>query len=299
MYGYVRPVKSALRIGEYEQFRAVYCGLCEALKKRCGFLARFVVNYDLTFLAMILSDYEGCLQRKRCPAHPLRRRYCLCSASALDVAADYSVILAWWKLRDDVQDKPFVKGILYRIAAWLLKPAYRKASGFRPEFDRTAESCLKELSALERAQSPSLDETADCFARILVAASDGCPESNKRILRELFYHLGRYVYILDAIDDYPDDWKCGAYNPIKYRYATARDTLGEEEKESLRATLNLSQRCIASAFQLLEENPWKPILENIIELGLPLAAEKVLSGQWNKREERKEIIPILRRDEAV
>ena len=299
MYGYVRPVKSELRIGEYEQFRAVYCGLCEALKKRCGFMARFVVNYDLTFLAMVLSDYDGCFRRKRCPAHPLRRRYCLCSAASLDVAADYSVILGWWKLRDNISDKSFWKGIPYRVAAVLLKGAYRKAAAARPAFDRTAEQCLQELAQLEAQCSPSLDETADCFAKILVAAADECPEGKKRILRELFYHMGRYVYILDAIDDYADDWQSGSYNPIQYRFSTCGGELGDEERKALQTTLNLSQRCIATAFQLMDKNPWTPIAENIIYLGLPLAAEKVLCGQWNKREKRKEIIPVLNRGEQV
>jgi hypothetical protein len=49
----------------------------------------------------------------------------------------------------------------------------------------------------------------------------------------------------------------------------------------------------------MDKNPWTPIAENIIYLGLPLAAEKVLCGQWNKREKRKEIIPVLNRGEQV
>ena len=299
MYGYVRPVKSELRLREYEQFRGVYCGLCEALKRRCGPLARFVVNYDLTFLAMVLSEYEGCMQRKRCPAHPFRRRYCLCHAPALDVAADYSVILAWWKLRDDVQDKPFWKGLVYRMAAGLLKGAYRKAASQRPDFDKLTGACLQELSELEKEKSASLDQTADCFARILAAASVDCAEPRKRVLHELFYHLGRYVYILDAIDDLADDWKNGSYNPLLYRFGLNSGKLDETSEETLRSTLNLSQHCIASAFQLVEENPWSPILENIIYLGLPMTADKVFSGQWNKREKGKETIPIEGRDEVV
>lgn len=299
MYGYVRPVKSELRVREYEQFRGVYCGLCEALKRRCGFLARFVVNYDLTFLAMVLSGYEGCMQRKRCPAHPFRRRYCLCDAQALDVSADYSVILGWWKLKDDIQDKPFWRGLIYRIALLLLKPAYRKAAACRPEFDRLCGESLRELAELEREKCDSLDQTADCFARILVAASVDSPDPEKRILRELFYHLGRYVYILDAIDDLQDDWKSGSYNPLFYRFPLREGALDEDAKETLRSTLNLSQHCIASAFQLLESKPWMPILENIIYLGLPTAADRVLSGQWNKKEKGKETIPIKGRDEVV
>ena len=49
MYGYVRPDKGELRVREYELFRAVYCGLCQALRERYGFLSRFAVNYDMTF----------------------------------------------------------------------------------------------------------------------------------------------------------------------------------------------------------------------------------------------------------
>lgn len=299
MYGYVRPVKSELRIREYEQFRAVYCGLCEALKRRCGFLARFVVNYDLTFMAMALSDYDGCMQKKRCPAHPFRRRYCLCGAASLDTAADYSVILAWWKLRDDIQDKTGLKRLVSRIALLLLRPAYRKAVVNNSQFDQVSRQCLVELEALEKQKSSSLDQTADCFARILAATAEAKSEPDRRIFRELFYHLGRYVYLLDAIDDLTDDWKSGSYNPLIYRFRLQNGQLGQKDRESLRNTLNLSQNCMASAFRLAATNPWTPILENIIYLGLPLAADKVLSGQWNKSEKGKESVPIKRRDEEI
>jgi len=299
MYGYVRPVKSELRMREYEAFRAVYCGLCEALQRRCGLFARFVVNYDLTFMAMVLSDYEGCMQRKRCPAHPFRRRYCLCGAASLDTAADYSVILAWWKLRDDIQDKPWGRRLVYRLAAWMLRPAYQKAVANNQHFDRITRQCLAELAALEKQKSDSLDQTADCFGRILAAAADGKSGQERRIFQQLFYHLGRYVYILDAIDDLAEDWKAGSYNPLIYRFHLSRGELSEEEKETLRHTLNLSQHGLASAFQLAESNPWTTILENIICLGLPSAADKVLSGQWNKSEKGKESIPLKRRDEEA
>ena len=47
MYGYVRPDKGELKVSEYELYRAAYCGLCHALKKRCGFGARMALSYDL------------------------------------------------------------------------------------------------------------------------------------------------------------------------------------------------------------------------------------------------------------
>lgn len=292
MYGYVRPVKGELRVREYEMFRGAYCGLCEALKRRCGFMARFVVNYDLTFMAMVLSDAEGCMQRKRCPAHPLRRKYCVCASPAMDTAADYSVILAMWKLRDDIQDKSFLKGIISRMAMWLMIPAYRKAVAQRPDFDRIVRDNLQELHELESQKCSSIDQTADCFARILAATSADCSESRQRIFREVFYHLGRYVYLLDAIDDLSDDWKTSGYNPLIYRFSLSEEKLSDDQKALLNSTLNISQQCIAAAFQLLEETVWTPILENIICFGLPSAAEKVLNGEWNKREKGKELIPL-------
>ena len=105
MYGFVRPLKGELKVSEYEQFRAMYCGLCHRLKERCGFAARFVVNYDFTFLAMMLSDAEQIrTEGRRCAASPLKKKCCCCKDPALDTAADYSVILARWKLMDTLWD---------------------------------------------------------------------------------------------------------------------------------------------------------------------------------------------------
>mgnify|MGYP003300678134 CR=1 FL=1 len=89
---------------EQERFRSVYCGLCHTLGKRYGFGARFILNYDFTFLAILLSEGGaaecGCA---RCVVHPLKKRcYHKCSP-ALELAADESVILAYWQLRDGVE----------------------------------------------------------------------------------------------------------------------------------------------------------------------------------------------------
>ena len=53
MYGYIRPDIGELRINEYRRFRSAYCGLCEALRQRYGVLARFLIGYDMTFLALL------------------------------------------------------------------------------------------------------------------------------------------------------------------------------------------------------------------------------------------------------
>ena len=283
MYGYVRPHKAELRVRDYELFRAAYCGLCEALRARYGAVSRFVVNYDLTFLAMVLSD-ETKTESRRCPVHPLRKRDCVCGNEALNKAADCSVILAWWKLKDNVRDESLPKAILYDSGAAVFKKAYEKAAEAQPAFDRNVRKCLLELEKLEREKCSSLDRAADCFARILAyAAENSGGEQDIRIRRELFYHVGRSVYILDAIDDLEEDIGNDNYNPLRFRLGPGETALSDTERESLRATLNLSQRSAAAALELRRNDAWQPILENIITMGLPAVTDLVFAGKWNKK----------------
>ena len=171
MFGYVRPNRDELKVRELRDYEALYCGLCHALGRRHGFFARLFLNYDFTFLAMLLDGSKPTAERKHCPARLwCRKKGCICAGS-VDAAADAGTILSYWKLRDTVADGPFWKGTAARVLSFLLRPGYRRAAQARPEFDRAVRSCLEELQALEQEGSPSLDRTADTFARILASSS--------------------------------------------------------------------------------------------------------------------------------
>lgn len=287
MYGYVRPLKGELKVREYEGFKAMYCGLCHRLKERCGFAARFVVNFDFTFLAMLLSEAK-CANPiyRRCAASPFRKKCCHCADPALDAAADYSVILAYWKLKDSIRDDGFWKRMRSRVCTLLLHRAYKKAAANAPEFDRRTWENLEDLGALEAEGSPSLDAVADKFAGILTeAAAQVEDRARQRILRQIFYHTGRIVYILDAADDLPEDLAAGGYNPLARRFNLTSGDMPEEVRHSVELTLALSQNLLRSAFELLPEGPWTGVLTNIIYEGLPWVAGLVLKGKW--REIRK------------
>ena len=285
MYGYVRPDKGELRVREYELFRAVYCGLCQTLRQRYGFLSRFAVNYDMTFLAMVLLSSDAGARQMRCPVHPMKKRPCVCDSRALEAAADYSVILAWWNLRDNARDEKALKALLSDAGAGAMKKAYEKAAAARPAFAANTKRCLEELNALEAENCPSLDRAADCFARILAFAADEFGDGEqRRTRREVFYHIGRLVYVLDAVDDVAGDVKEDKYNPLRSRMKEGEDKLSEAEQDALRGTVNLSQRSAAAALALRTADPWQSILENIVTVGLPEVAELVFSGKWNRRE---------------
>lgn len=282
MFGYVRPYKPELKVKEYEMFRAAYCGLCWALKEKYGGIARYIINYDLTFLAMLLTD-EQCspeVCKGRCPASPCRKKQYLKSGEAFEFAADCSIILTWWKLKDAAQDGGFKEKLLAVPALAVLKRKYKRAEKARPGFASEVSRLLTELSQLEKDNNPSLDAAADKFAKILEAASAGADnESDRRILAQLLYHLGRYIYIVDAVDDYPDDSKSGNYNPLIHRFETGGAALTEEQRDTLKITLRHSEGLISSAYELKNKNVYDAILSNIVYLGLENVRETVFQGR--------------------
>lgn len=282
MFGYVRPYREELRVRELDGYQAMYCGLCHTMGKRHGFTARMLLNYDFVFLAMLLAPPEArpTTERCRCPARLGLRKKCACARSeGLEAAADESVILSYWKLRDNVSDSGFWKGLGAGILSTLLRRGYRKAAACRPDFDREVRACLEELHRLEEENSTSLDRTADTFARILRAAA--IPSGDKgrdRALGELLYHVGRWIYLVDAWDDLKEDMAADGYNPIHARFGG-----GEEgEQTYMRTTLTHSLNLSRSAFGLVDFGGWGGTIENILYLGLPAVEELVFRGEWDQ-----------------
>lgn len=282
MFGYVRPCPPELKCKDYDLYRATYCGLCRCLRRRYGLIAPMLLNFDFTFLALLLWEPEDAFTpcRGRCHGNPLRKMPMCPDSPALERAADESVALAWWKLRDSVQDEGPVRGLSARALSLALRPAYRKAARLRPGFDRTARACLEELAALEGEGCPSLDRTADTFARLLQAAAPGEGERG-RVLSQLLYHLGRWIYLADARDDLEEDKLAGRYNPVAARYGPNGDD------GALRLTMNHSLELMGAALQLGEFGCRKPLLENIVYLGLPLVQRAVFDGSWKEIKKQK------------
>lgn len=285
MFGYIRPLKGELKVREYEDFKACYCALCHTLKDEYGIFSRFILNYDFTYLAMLLWDEDETPVNKcaRCIASPLRKKTYCAPSHSLRICAGYSVILAWWKLRDSVADERFFTSLRDRILSIVLRGAYRKAAQTYSAFEKKVKAGLDELRQLENAESDSLDACADKFAKITSALASEAESGEKQLaLTQLLYHSGRYIYIVDACDDYEADLKNGRFNAVARRFGINTGILSDEDKESLRITLMHSCSLISAAYALLKPNPWASIIRNIIYLGMPDASTRVLNGTWHR-----------------
>lgn len=272
------------------RYQAAYCGLCRCLRDRYGFRARFLVNYDMTFLYFLLQN-EAPKQPERCacPARPFCKRDCLPVDEPMKFAADLSVLLSFWKLRDAERDGRFFRRLAARAAQWLYRSAYRSASERRKEADEVFCTQLGRLQALEDAQCASLDRPADAFATMLRACAGWeTEESRRRTLELLLYHVGRFLYLADALEDLPRDLRSGSYNPLRYRYELQPDgTLAPEDKALLLDTIQASISLAASALELLPPSPEDGIRRNIIYYGLPAVLHSVAAGTFRKRKRGK------------
>lgn len=293
MFGYVRPSVQDLPEGELDRFRTMYCGLCHTLSRRYGQAARFILNYDFTYLAILLSDRTaGKENAGRCYTSPIRKRPYLESTAAMELAADESVILAYWQLRDGVEDHAWAAGLKYRAGARLLESAYRKAAAFRPAFDQAVRRQLQMLSALEKEKDPSMDKAADTFAVLLSSAAEGVEEPvRRRVLEQILYHLGRWVYLIDAADDLKRDAESGNYNPVALRYGLKDGAWDPESRHAFAVTLDHSIHQMAAAFELWNFGVWTTVLQTTFYAGLFRVGHAVLEGTYHRRD-RKNIREI-------
>lgn len=283
MFGYVRPLRGELTCNQYDRYRAFYCGLCRTLRHRCGLVASLTLNYDFTFLAVLLTGGERTDVRPcRCPVPPFRRK-CACGQSpALETAADESVILTYWQLADKIADEPFFPALGARLARLCLTPAYRRCVRHCGSFDQTVRRQLELLRRLEAERCPAIDPPADAFASILRAAAPKTGEEGvDRPMEQLLYHLGRWIYLIDARDDLDADAAHGNYNPVALRYGS------EERDGALAETLDRSLYLMGAAAALLDFGAHAGLVDNVLTLGLPAVQNSVFSGSRRRRKHRR------------
>ena len=286
MFGYVRPLPDELKGKDLRLWQQDYCGLCRCLGRRYGLRSRFLLRYDMTFFyeLLVMAERPGVVRRCWCPAGVVCRKPCRMADPAMEYTADLSVLLLYWKLRDEEQDGGFLRRTGARIVRAFFGRAYRKAAAAQPEMDGLIRTQLAALRELQLSRCDSIDRTADAFAAILrgFAAWWKAPEE-RRPAEQLLYHIGRYVYLVDALDDLPKDAAAGNYNPLCCRFTLRGGTLGEADRRYLLQVLDASIGQAAAAFELMRRGAHGAVPENIIYYGLPAVLKAVSEGTFNHR----------------
>ncbi len=280
MFGYVLTDKPSLRIREFDYYRATYCGLCHAMGKCTGCLSRMTLSYDMTFFALMREMLEGTevsFKKKRCPRHPLRAIETVEINDQLEFSAYVSGLMTSGKIEDNIEDEKGTGRALASLLRLIFARTGKRAREALPELSETVSSRLAELKALEEQRTASIDAPADVFGALMSALLSFGLESEKYLIAQsIGKRVGRWVYIVDALDDYDRDRKSGSYNPLVLLYG-GRD-FTEDDMVSIRSMLEAELAIAFSALDLLDEDGDKSrseIIKNILCLGMPASVKRV------------------------
>lgn len=273
MFGYVKVDRANLLGKEYDTYKSIYCALCKELGKEYSIFARFILSYDCTFYAMLimsLAEDDPTFYAARCRFNPLKKcAYAKTDSKALSLAAALSVSSAYYKLMDNLADSPWYKRILYRLIQPFFASWRKKCEKKYPEIvailKNMLESQLKAEANPECHLDMAADPTATMLSRVCALIPDEVklrtkedPEKVKRILSTFGYFFGRWIYLIDAADDYEDDKKHGNFN------AFALTDYQDNIADYLIPTLN---HCLSEAllsYGLLEKGVFDSIIMNVL-----------------------------------
>lgn len=274
VFGYLQIQKSELLVREFEAYKSVYCGLCKQMGKDYSFLTRLSLSYDCTFYAMLLmSVSRSCKGFKdgRCTFNPLKKcKFALCESDCYSKASAFSVISVFYKLKDDLADEGFFRRILTRLLLLFFSHWQKKAAKKYPEIDKYISEMTSMQSEAEADTNCSVDMAAHPTGHMLanVFALEAENDTDRRVFYEFGYHLGRWIYLVDAADDIQKDKKNHNFNPFI--------SLKEEyTEERIVSALNQSLARAYDAYNLIDIKDFRGILDNMLLLGLPSVQNKV------------------------
>ena len=178
-----------------------------------------------------------------------------------------NVLLAYYNLLDDWEDE---KNYAAFTAAKALKKSVTRIEASYPRQTKAVQDYLEKLHACEKENNPDLDlaagYTGEVMAEIYIPEEDIWSDD----LRQVGFYIGKFIYLMDALDDVEKDKKSGNYNPF-LSIADQPDFEKTAEKILLMMTAEASR-----AFEKL------PILENV-----DILRNILYAGIWEKYEMRK------------
>ena len=285
MLGYIVPDKPELKIREHVLYSGYYCGICKSVADRYGQIPRIVLNYDSVLLALVIAALfpeKETATTERCPVHPLKKRLIVRETNGIDYAADMMLLLAYFKLMDDRLDEGSAKAA---AGMALLRKSYKKLIKTYPEKCGIVQTNLRELHRLETEKCPSIDRAAEPFAKVMEEIFAAEPLRDKEedtfLLRKMGYHIGKWIYLIDAFDDIPENKKNGSYNPLLCGNEAGNpeettDSFRKRIRPRIEYNLHYYLAELSGAWERLSCEKNKELIDNIVYFGLMRKTEQIL-----------------------
>lgn len=213
MFGYVTINKMELKFKEYYSYKGYYCGLCKCLKSKYSNKSRMTLNYDVTFLILLLSSLyepENNVYHERCMVHPSKKQLVI-KNEITEYAASINIILSYYNLLDNWQDDKDYKSLAVMKA---LSKDFKKSSEELPEKSALIKKHLDNITSLEKSNSNDVDAVSNEFGHLMEEIILYKRDEWEKNLRKIGFYLGKFIYYLDAFEDMKKDEENNSYNPF-------------------------------------------------------------------------------------
>ena len=271
MFGYVKVNKMDLTYREYEHYRGYYCGLCKCLKDNHGEISRLSLNYDITFLVLVLTSVykpKSKVIEEGCITNPFKKKKKIIN-EITEYAASMNVLLAYYKLEDNLKDDKGLKDIIsYNLYKNKLKIAYEKY----PKKAEIIKEQLDILYNLEMQKNTNIDLVSNTFGNLMSEIFAYKQDEYESELRRIGFNIGKYIYLLDAYEDLDKDYKKGRYNPF-IDYIDKK----EELKQRVDKLISLCLGMLSNSIDRLNLKMNTGIIENIVYSGVYLRYQNILN----------------------
>ncbi len=261
VFGYISVNPTKLTEEEKKRYRAFYCGLCHTLGEHYGSAGRATLSNDMTFLSLLLNAlYEPTetVLNERCTLHPARQHMAVLHEGT-NYAADMNILLAYHKCEDDVSDEASMRG---RVGKRALKKAYEQVKKTWPRQAETVAKCLSEIARIENKESEDLDALTRLSGRMLGECFVWREDAFAPYLRNLGGALGKFVYLMDAYEDYDHDLKHRQFNPLKSLHAQ------DDYEERIEEILTMEMAACVRAYDDLPIEQDDALIRNILYSGV-------------------------------
>ena len=280
MFGYVKTDNPNMYVKDTVLYKSMYCGLCKGIGCTCGNIARFTLNYDLTFFSVLLHNLSGLdvkLKKEHCIAHWFTKRPVATPDELTKKLGALNVILAYYKLSDDVSDEN--KGRLKRS---FFKKGYKKAKKFAPELDLIVKRNYSKLIELEKSACDSIDIISDPFGNMMKELTISIlKDKSSEKVENLAYNLGKWIYLIDAVDDFDKDIKKNNFNVFIniYKDAKTKEELFDKNISDLEFIFSAILSDITEDAKALDYKFNHDLTDNILFNGIREQTKKVLGSK--------------------
>lgn len=278
MFGYLDIDKGTIEDGQRGLWQTFMCGLCMSTKAEYGNLPRAFISNDINFFNVLFhsvtqTDVE--IENKTCFSHPFKKRTILKRTSLTDELAVANVLLTYWNVLDDVVDD---KSLAKKTVLKTLTRTYNKAKAALPSMDEMLKAMYDNLQSLEKSGCNSIDMVAHSFASLSQQfASIILQDKSSPNVETLCYNLGKWIYLIDALDDIEKDLKRGAYNVFVSCYNISSVADVRAHLDEIQFIMYASLNRIAQSYNDLNLTKYVCILKNVLYDSIRNKTKQIIS----------------------